>query len=91
MVHRGKSITTVGIYVRHLRAIINIAKENGIIRPQDYRFGRRKYIIPGGRNMKKALNISQINKYLNTRHLLEPGWRKPGIFGYLVICATVSI
>lgn len=62
MVNRGKAITTVGIYLRQLRAIINIAKEKGIIRLQDYPFGRRKYIIPGGNNMKKALNISQIKQ-----------------------------
>ncbi len=62
MVHRGKSITTVGIYLRQLRSIINIAKEKGIVRPQNYPFGRRKYVIPGGRNMKKALSISQIKQ-----------------------------
>ena len=62
MVNRGKAITTVGMYLRQLRCIINIAKEKGAIKPQDYPFGRRKYVIPGGSNIKKAVGISQIRQ-----------------------------
>jgi len=59
---QGKSITTVGIYLRPLRAIINIAKENGAFRSEAYPFGKRKYVIPTGRNIKKALAIDQIRQ-----------------------------
>lgn len=52
MVSAGKSITTVGIYLRPLRTIMNIAKENGIIKPEAYPFGKRKYIIPTGRTSR---------------------------------------
>lgn len=62
MLEKGKSITTVGIYVRNLRCIINVAKENGIVRSEDYPFGRRRYVIPTGRNVKKALDITEIKK-----------------------------
>ncbi len=64
MLERGKSITTVSIYVRTLRAIMNLAKSNGIKFP-DYPFGRRKYLIPATRNIKKALNIDQIKQLFN--------------------------
>lgn len=62
LLDHGKSITTVGIYVRNLRTIMNVAKENGIIRPEAYPFGKRKYIIPTGKNTKKALGIEQIKE-----------------------------
>ena len=62
MLGRGKSITTVGMHIRTLRAVLNIAKENGAITQQGYPFGRRKYIIPTGKNTKKALAIHQIEQ-----------------------------
>lgn len=59
---KGRSITTVGFYLRALRTILNLAKENGIIKPEDYPFGKRKYILPTGKNIKKALSIDQIKQ-----------------------------
>lgn len=62
MLSRGRSITTVGIYLRPLRTIMNIARENGLIKPEAYPFGKRRYIIPTGKNIKKALSKSQLKK-----------------------------
>ncbi len=56
------SITTVGIYLRALRMIINIAIDNTAFRKEDYPFGKRRYVIPTGKNIKKALPIDQIKK-----------------------------
>lgn len=57
---KGKSITTLGIYLRNLRAILNRAFESDLITKQSYPFGKGKYIIPTGRNVKKALTIDHI-------------------------------
>jgi integrase len=62
---QGKSITTVGIYLRQLRAVFNEAIEAGIIAKERYPFGRRKYQIPAGRNVKKALTKAEIAKLFN--------------------------
>ena len=62
---QGKSITTVGIYLRCLRDVMNVAMEQGMMRIEDYPFGKRKYIIPTGRNIKKALTLSEISKIYN--------------------------
>jgi len=65
-VERNISETTVGIYVRSLRSIYNYAIELGVIkRDESYPFGKRKYVIPAGRNIKKALNISEVGKIYN--------------------------
>ena len=64
-VAQGKSITTVGIYLRSLRAVINVAIQQGTMSISDYPFGKRKYIIPTGRNIKKALTLGEIAKIYN--------------------------
>ena len=80
------SITTVGIYVRALRAIINVAKDNGIIKQEFYPFGRRKYVIPTGRNVKKSLSkeeIKQIFDYETTEGTTMDRAKDFWIFSYL--------
>jgi integrase/recombinase XerD len=60
MVTNGKSKTTVGIYLRSLRAIFNMANIDKSLYP----FGeaKQKYSIPTGRNIKKALTLEEIGK-----------------------------
>ena len=59
-----KSISTVGIYLRPLKAIINRAIEDGTL-PKDYNypFGSKtalKYQIPTSKNIKKALEMNEV-------------------------------
>lgn len=63
----GKSITTVGIYLRALRAVFNKAIEEGEIDKEYYPFVKRKYVIPTGNNKKKALNQDQLRKLFNAQ------------------------
>lgn len=56
-----KSITTCGIYMRNLRCIFNLSIDQGLITKEFYPFGIRKYEIPEGRNIKKALTRKQID------------------------------
>jgi integrase len=60
MLNNGSSISTVGIYARSLRTIINQVKSKGLIKDTQYPFGRGKYIIPASRNVKKALSLAEI-------------------------------
>ena len=64
MLEKHKSLTTMSMYVRTLRSIINLARNNGT-KIHNYPFGRRKYVIPASRNIKKALNIDQIKQVFN--------------------------
>jgi integrase/recombinase XerD len=57
------SKTTMGMYIRPLRAIFNEAIEDGIIKKEKcYPFGRRKYRIPASKNTKKALDLADVKK-----------------------------
>lgn len=62
---KGRSITTVGIYLRPLRVILNIALNEGLITKQDYPFGKHKYVIPTGNNIKKAIGLTDISKIIS--------------------------
>ncbi len=62
MEERGRTLTTVGIHMRSLRAIYNIAIDQGLARREQYPFGRRRYVIPASRNIKKSLTLGEINQ-----------------------------
>jgi len=65
LLNDGKSPSTVGIYLRPLRAIINKAIEDGSIHRDYYPFGKGKYQIPTARNIKKALSREELTMILN--------------------------
>jgi integrase len=55
-----RSPTTVGIYLRPLRAVYNTALADNVVDEQDYPFGKKKYVIPSPKSVKKALNRDQL-------------------------------
>jgi integrase len=64
--NKGNSYTSVGIYMRNLKHIVNRARKNRLI--VDYPFGKKedgKYQIPDSKNTKKALTINDIEKLFN--------------------------
>jgi len=60
MLRQGKSRTTISIYLRALRAIFNDSIGSGRIPKEIYPFGKRKYVVPGSRKVKKALSREQL-------------------------------
>ncbi len=66
MVNKNRSLTTVGIYLRALRAVFNKAIEEKEITQDHYPFGKRKYVIPSGKRVKKALNRGQLSMLYNS-------------------------
>lgn len=61
MLKEGKKKTSVGIYVRQLRAIYNLQNIDASLYP----FGEKGYQIPEGSNKKKALSKEQIDDIYN--------------------------
>lgn len=85
MLKEGKSYTTIGIYMRNLKHIINLAIKDRVIK--QYPFGRDKdkYTIPKGKNTKKALNLDEISQLFNYQPK-DPGQQKSlsyWLFSYL--------
>ena len=60
---QNKSTSTIGIYMRNLRTIINASIAEGLIAQEKYPF--KNYEIPAGQNVKKALKDFDINHLLH--------------------------
>lgn len=65
MKEQSRSTTTMSMYLRSLRCIINKAITEGEFQRELYPFGRYKYEIPESRNIKKALSESEISAIIN--------------------------
>ena len=91
MVEKGKSLTTVGIYLRALRAIINEAIAGGELKQEHYPFGKRKYQIPAGRNVKKALAISDIEKIFNYQPVSDSEARARDLWIFSYLCNGINV
>lgn len=62
----GASKTTIGMYLRPLRTIFNDAINDGFVkRDTQYPFGKRRYQMPTSRNIKKALQLSELEMIYN--------------------------
>lgn len=62
----GKSKTTVGIYLRPLRAIFNKAISDKYIASELYPFLKSEYTMPASENTKKALTPDQLKLLFET-------------------------
>lgn len=85
MAGKGNSSTTMGIYLRSLRTIVNNAIADGYLDKEAYPFGKRKYQIPAGKNIKKALNMVDIAAIINykTTSVFRERARDLWLFSYL--------
>jgi integrase len=87
MLSNKKSYTTIGIYLRNLRHILNKAKNQDFITAKAYPFGKRenKFEIPTGNNIKKALSLSEIKLIYNYQpeNLMQQKAKDYWLFSYL--------
>lgn len=84
MLEKNKSITTIGIYCRSLRSVLNGLIAEGRISKELYPFGakkNKKYEIPTAKNTKKALSLDEISLIYNyecvdgsVKHMCRDYW-----------------
>ncbi|WP_266203379.1 tyrosine-type recombinase/integrase [Pontibacter kalidii] len=91
MLSKGKSRTTVGIYLRPLRCIFNLALEEGDIIRDTYPFGKRKYQIPAGRNLKKALGKEQLGKLFSFEPLVPDQVKARDFWFFSYACNGMNV
>ncbi|OFX35219.1 MAG: recombinase XerD [Bacteroidetes bacterium GWF2_42_66] len=87
----GSSITTIGIYLRNLRTIFNQAIEEGIFQHEFYPFGKRKYQIPAGQNIKKALRIDDIKKIVDYKPETQAEAKAKDLWLFSYLCNGVNV
>lgn len=85
MTLNGKSPTTLAMYLRCLRYLYNQAIKEGIVKREDYPFGKGNFEIPQPQNIKKALKLAEIGKIY--KHVpdnsVEHFYRDLWLFSYL--------
>jgi len=65
MLKGGRGYTTIGMYLRAIRTILNEAIRSGIIKVNQYPFGRDKKEIQTGSGRKLALTLAQIKSIVD--------------------------
>lgn len=91
MVQSNKSRTTVGVYLRTLRAVFNTAIDLGDIEKELYPFGRRKYVIPAGKRTKKALSREQLKVLLESTPGNEYQEKAKDFFFFSYVCNGMNM
>ncbi len=96
MLNEGKSLTTIGMYLRNVRTVFNRAIKNPLsnVNTNNYPFGSAdsKYNIPTGENVKKALSFENVLKIMDYKPYPgsnEHKYRDLWVFSYL--CAGMNI
>ena len=82
---KKSSYSSLGIYMRNIRATINQAISKKIISSDLYPFGKGKYVPPTTKKAKKSLTIEEIEKIYNYKSAdAGEAWaRDMWIFAYL--------
>jgi integrase/recombinase XerD len=83
--------TTVGIYMRALRAIMNEGIENRYISKAQYPFGKDKYEIKKGSGRKMALTLSQIDKILKYKLPTVEGRKYRDLWYFSFLCNGINV
>lgn len=87
----GKTVTTVGIHMRTLRAILNDAKRAGIIKEAQYPFGKGNYEIKEGAGRKMALTLDQIGQIARYDDGSEATRRYRDYWLFLYLCNGINM
>lgn len=87
----GKRQSTIGIHMRHIRAILNDAKRYGEISDAQYPFGRGRYEIQAGEGRKMALTLSQIGQIAHYDDGSEATARYRDYWLFLYLCNGINV
>ena len=82
---QGKKYTSISIYFRALRCILNRAVKENVLRESAFPFGKNKYEIPTGCGRKLALSLSDIKNIISYQNATEDleEFRDLWLFSYL--------
>jgi integrase len=90
MLNLGRSYTTIGMYCRAIRCIINQARKAGIIKENQYPFGSGRYKIPTGQGRKLALTLQQIRAIVTYSNGTEATKRYRDMWFFSYLCNGIN-
>jgi len=87
----GKSLTTVGMYLRTLRTLFNTSIAAGIVKLSLYPFGRNKYEVPQSKAVKKALSKAQLKQLFEAEPMTPEQAKAKDFFFFLFNTAGMNV
>lgn len=90
MLNLGRAYTTIGMYCRAIRSVINEARRAGIIKENQYPFGNGKYEIPTGKGRKLALTLQQIKAIVNFSDGTETTEKYRDLWFFSYLCNGIN-
>ncbi len=91
MLEKGKSETTVSMYLRALRAVFNNAIRENEVSDDIYPFGKNKYEIPAGNAVKKALSKPQLKVLFNAEPATPEQEKAKDFWFFSFVCNGMNI
>ena len=91
LLKNNKSSTTIAMYMRALRAILNEALRKQVIIQSQYPFGKNKYEIKEGSGGKTALSLLQISELLKYPILSVSGNRYRDLWFFSYLCNGINM
>jgi site-specific recombinase XerD len=90
MLDKGRSITTVGIYTRPLKAVYNEAIKRGYTAQERYPFGRGKFVTPKGKGRKIALNDTELQKLFSYTPENDKEAKALALWQFMYLCNGIN-
>lgn len=91
LLNNDKSYTTISMQMRVIRTLMNQAKRDGVIKETQYLFGKDKYEIKEGVNIKKALTLDQIRQIFHFTDGNETTERYRDLWIFSYLCNGINI
>lgn len=88
---KDKSYTTISMQMRIIRTLMNQAKRDGAIKETQYPFGKDKYEIKEGANIKKALTREQVGQIFHFTDGNETTERYRDLWIFSYLCNGINI
>jgi integrase len=86
-----KNQTTIGMYFRNIRAIMNEAKKAGVIKESQYPFGKDRFEIKTGEGHKKALSMEQIKQIFHYSDGRETTDKYRDLWLFVYMCNGINV
>lgn len=90
MLDKENSYTTIGMHSRAIRTMMNEAKKGGIIKINQYPFGKGKYEIPTSESRKMALTLQQIKQVISYTDGNEATERYRDLWFFSYLCNGIN-
>lgn len=88
---KDKNVTTIGMHMRGVRAIMNEAKRVGTIKETQYPFGKDKYQIQTTSGRKKALNKKQVIEVISYSDGTSTTAKYRDFWCFLYLCNGINV